>query len=989
VLAGVAVWHLALAQTADFSGQLVTRVEFPGEQPLDQRDLAAAQPIKPGDKFSAESVAAAIDSLFATGRFEDIRVEAEPEDGGIAIRFVTKAQWFIGHVGAEGKIKSPPNRGQIINATRLDLAAPFDETLVPEAERRVRRLLERNGLYEGTVKAELARDPEVQQISLTFRVRSGKRARYDTPVIQGDPKLSASTIERATGWKRFLIGGYKEVTDRRTRDSVRGVLRKYQKHDRLMAQVEIRKLDYEKDMRRVRATLYVNAGPKVKVRALEPKVSKGKLRKYVPIYEEQRVDRDLLVEGARNLRDYFQTKGYYDTDIDFRQAPEKNDEVDIDYLISRGQRYKLVDVNIEGNKYFDRETIRERMFLEPAGFIRFRHGRYSEAMRKKDTENIGDLYRSNGFHDVKVTSTISRDYKGKAGDIGIAFQVDEGPQWFVAKLELNGVSKLSREELLGTLSSGAGQPYSEVNVAADRNAILTAYYSHGFPDATFEWSSSPSDQANRVDLRYVIKEGRQEFIRDVLVSGLRQSRMSMIDSRIKINEGDPLSPLAVTDSQKELYNTGVLAKVNAAVQNPEGQSSYKHVLYDIDEADRYNLNFGIGAVFGRLGGTTQDLTAPGGSTGFSPRVSMDLTRLNLWGVGHYASIRGRYSTLDERASFDYTMPRFQDVQGRTLTFTALWEQTRDVLTFSSRREEFSIQASQQFTKALTAGVQYTWRYVTTSDVVIPTLLIPQLLQPVRIGIISANIVHDRRNDPAETTRGIFTTAQLGVASGYLGSERSFVRALIKNSTYYPITRNTVLARETTFGVILPFSVPAGLPTQAEIPLPERFFGGGNSTLRAFPENQAGPRDIGVTAGGVVVSPPTGFPIGGNALLMNMTEYRFPLIGDNIRGVLFHDMGNTYTDIGSVSFRVSQRNLQDFNYMVHAVGFGVRYRTPIGPLRVDLAYSINPPSFLGFKGTTQELLQCNPNSTGPLPSVCTPVQQRISHFQFFFSIGQTF
>jgi outer membrane protein insertion porin family len=121
----------------------------------------------------------------------------------------------------------------------------------------------------------------------------------------------------------------------------------------------------------------------------------------------------------------------------------------------------------------------------------------------------------------------------------------------------------------------------------------------------------------------------------------------------------------------------------------------------------------------------------------------------------------------------------------------------------------------------------------------------------------------------------------------------------------------------------------------------------------------------------------------------MTEVRFPLIGDNIKGVLFHDMGNIYTDVGSISFRASQRNLQDFNYMVHAAGIGIRYRTPIGPVRVDLAYSINPPSFLGFKGTTLDLLQCNPSSTGPLPSVCTPVQQTISHFQFFFSIGQTF
>jgi len=92
----------------------------------------------------------------------------------------------------------------------------------------------------------------------------------------------------------------------------------------------------------------------------------------------------------------------------------------------------------------------------------------------------------------------------------------------------------------------------------------------------------------------------------------------------------------------------------------------------------------------------------------------------------------------------------------------------------------------------------------------------------------------------------------------------------------------------------------------------------------------------------------------------------------------------------MSLRFHQKNLQDFDYAAHAVGFGIRYKTPIGPIRGDLAYSINPPSFVGFKGTPVQLLQCNPNvPVSTLPSFCQGVPQSISHFQFFFSIGQTF
>jgi outer membrane protein assembly factor BamA len=174
----------------------------------------------------------------------------------------------------------------------------------------------------------------------------------------------------------------------------------------------------------------------------------------------------------------------------------------------------------------------------------------------------------------------------------------------------------------------------------------------------------------------------------------------------------------------------------------------------------------------------------------------------------------------------------------------------------------------------------------------------------------------------------------------------------------------VVARQLSFGVI-------GQISDGEVPLPERFFAGGAVSHRGFPDNQAGPRDL-----------LTGFPIGGKALLINNTELRFPLLGDNVGGVFFHDAGNVYSDVGSISFRFSQRDVQDFNYMVQAVGFGVRYRTPIGPVRLDLAYSMNSPRFMGLKGTTEQLL--DPNLTG-----VQFVEQRISRFQFHFSLGHLF
>jgi outer membrane protein assembly factor BamA len=178
----------------------------------------------------------------------------------------------------------------------------------------------------------------------------------------------------------------------------------------------------------------------------------------------------------------------------------------------------------------------------------------------------------------------------------------------------------------------------------------------------------------------------------------------------------------------------------------------------------------------------------------------------------------------------------------------------------------------------------------------------------------------------------------------------------------------VIASNTQLGWIKPYATTAGVDPFVYVPIAEHFFGGGSTSHRGFPDNQAGPRD-----------PKTGFPLGGDALFFHSTELRFPFLGENMNAVLFHDMGNVYTDLGSISFRVHQRDIKDFNYMVHAAGFGIRYRTPVGPVRVDLAYSINPPAFYGLKGTYQQLIL----------GTATPQLQSISHFQFFISIGQAF
>ena len=972
-----------------FEGKKIVAIRYePAVQPLAPQDLKRVALLRPGEPFEASDVAEAIRRMFATGRYADIQVDAEPEESGVAVVFRTTEAQFFGHVEATGTISVPPSAALIVNEAQLPLGGAFDPELLAAAQKNIQKLFANNGLYDADVHLETF-DEENQQVGVRIIVDSGPRARYEMPTIRGDPKLSDQTIVRATGWRVRFIGRWRKVTQALTSEGVEGIVKKYQKEDRLMATTDLAALDYDPETLRVKATLNLNAGPKVRISTPQGGVSKSRLRRFVPIYQEGTVDPDLLVQGERNLRDYFQSKGYPDVDVTFRQLPPNQDEQTIEYFITRGPRRKLVRIFIRGNSYFDRGTIRERMYLEPASFFE-RWGRYSDSFRRRDEESISDLYKGSGFRDVRVTSRVETNYGGKASQIAVVFSIEEGPQWRIANFSVTGLEQVRGKALTGILAAGPGQPYSEAAIAADRTLILTSSASHGFRHATFQFSTKQVS-SHELDLAYEVVEGPQEFVRDVLITGLRSTKPALVKKQITVNRGDPLSVPADREIQRSLYNLGIFAEIDTAIQNSDGDETYKYVLFDFTEAHKYTLNVGVGAEIAHFGPTTDVISEPVGHNGFSPRLSVNINRLNVGGVGHTLALQTLLSNLEQRVALSFIVPRLLDDPSRSLTYSFLYDTTRDIRTFSSHREEASVQLAQKFTRRTVGLFRFAYRRVSTSDLVIPALLVPQFLQPVRLGIISANIVQDRRDSPIDPHSGMYNAIDVGVASEALGSQRSFTKFLVRNATYTRIGKNLVFARQIVFGGIIPYNIPPGVTPDTAVPLPERFFGGGDISLRAFPENQAGPRDTGApVAPGAMPSQPTGFPLGGDAVLISNMELRFPLFGQNVSGVLFHDAGNIYRSLNDISVRYHQKNPEDFNYMVHAVGLGIRFKTPVGPLRVDLAYGLNPPKFYGFSGTLQQLLACNPNlPPSELPPQCQPKLQSISHFQYFFSIGQTF
>lgn len=949
-------------------GRRIERIQFdPKEQPLPAEELAKILPLQPGAPLRAADVREAIQKLYATGRYSDISIAGvvdERDNGGVIVTISTRLTYFVSGVTFDG-IAEPPTKGQLLTAAKLELGTEFSESDVTEATKNILERLRANGLYQAQVSYRVEHFPETEEVVVHFKINSGDRARFDGVNLAGDFNKPPANIIDETHWRRSFafirLPGWRQMTEPLVSSGVNRVLSHLQRGDHLEATVELKDLAYHNESNTVTPALLIDSGPILQVLTTGAKVSRGKLRQLVPVFEERTVDRSLLVEGRRNLVEYFQSLGFFDAAVDFDQGPMESGREVIDYSIMLNGRHILSHVDIAGNEYFDASTLRERLEMQPARWPQSRYGHYSQRILDQDLASIRNLYRSNGFRDVDVAAKIDDDYKGIHGHLLVTLQVKEGPQWFVNKLIINGAPESDLPYLHSVLQSTAGEPFSEANVAEDRDSILSYYFNNGYPDATFEWSQAPAS-AYRVDLTYIITTGRREYVRSVIVRGLNTTRESLVDSRISLHPGDPISQSQLALSQQRLYDLGIFSRVQTAIQNPDGEEDSKYVLFDVDEANRYSFNGGIGAQLGRIGAGVTTFDEPAGTTGFVPRISLGMSRLNLFGEGRTLSLQTRFSTIEQRALLSYTSPQWLGNENLTLTISGLFDNSRDIRTFAERRWETAAQLAQRLTRANSVQYRLTFRRVTLSDVVISPELIPQLSQPERVGIFSTTFIQDRRDDPINSHRGIYNTIDVGIALRQLGSQTEFTRLLMRNSTYHPIGRDIVLARTVQFGWIQRLS---GLP---EIPLAERFFAGGATSNRAFPDNQAGPRDL-----------ETGFPLGGDALLMHSTELRFPLIGDNVGGVLFHDMGNVYSDVQDISFRFRQQNIQDFDYMVQSVGFGIRYRTPIGPIRVDFSFSPDSPRFYGFQGTFDQLLA----GTG------TKTNQRINIFQFHFSLGQTF
>ena len=989
---------------APYLGLAIDEIEFPGVEPEEAAALVAATSLKIGEPLTRDGLHDAMQALFATGRFSDIQAEASrTETAGVRLRFLTAANFFVGIVTVEG-VSTNPTPNQLASASRLQLGELYTSEKLARAMSGIQRVLEENGFHRSKVTIAEQRDGQQHQISLTFHVMPGPRAVLGEVRVEGDANYSTGEIEEIAK----LHPGDPVISSRTTR-ALQRIRARYQKQNRLLAQVSLADRVYHPERNTVDYVFEIERGPVVEIASEGYKLSRRTLRRLVPIYEEGAVDEDLMNEGRRNIQNQMQALGYFEATVAVKQSSaEDGKNLRVVYAIDPGERHKLAAIRIQGNRYFPEDLIRARMQEQTATRL-LGHGRYSEALLDEDVSSIRAMYRASGFRQSEVDGKLITKYQSDPSLLAIAISIKEGPQTRVAWVRIEGSYTLPQEQL-PELSTAEGQGFDESSLADDRDTILEKYFDNGFPNATVDvaYVDAPAGANGlpRVGVTFTIHEGEQFFVNQVFLDGLHYTRPGVARRELRVHSNEPLSQQDVLESQRRLYDLGLFSEVDTAIQNPDGTESRKNVLVTTREAKRYTFDYGIGFEF-QTGQPAVGTNQPLGKTGVSPRALFGVNRINFGGREQTLTLKSNVSRLQQRGLINYDIPKLFNREDLHLSLTALYDNTVDVSTFTSERLEVSLrnllvlyrQADRDLT---TFSYGFSYRRVKASNIEVSSNLIPLLSTPTRVGIPNFFYVRNRRDNDLETTHGSYTSVEGGVASSYFGSKADFSRVLAKNSTYYSFGRSGtagrrfVFARSTSVGVENPLGNtvlldPAeSLPTGRElIPLPERFFSGGGNSHRGFGLNQAGPRD-----------PFTGFPVGGSAVFLNNLELRFPnvtvpYLEDNVGFTLFHDMGNVFArpqemlpSLGrwhqpdpDLCLQESTHLQCNYNYVSHAVGLGVRYQTPIGPLRFDFGYNLNPPVFPSY--TNIVINSVNGTETGQFGA------QRAGHFNFSFSVGQSF
>jgi outer membrane protein insertion porin family len=954
--------HARCQQTSDqgaYEGQRVASVEIVANPKISVESLRPLVQQRAGEPYVSSKVDDTISALQATRRFNKVEASVKPDPGGLQVIFIVEPALYLGIFDFPGATKRF-SYTRLLQVVDIPNRTQFKQNLVSMAEDNLHQFFVSEGYFQAHVQEQVQVDEGQMLANVVFAIDLGNRAKLGNLDIRGPEPGEVESLRRSTRslWATATGAALKPgklYTPKRIDSGLKRMKRTLAKQNHLASKISLDHPDYHEDINRADLVIDARPGPIVKVHIKGAKLSafpflrERQMKKLIPIFSEATVDPDLVEEGRRNLVDFFQSKGYFDAKVT-ADLQDNDSHVDLAYTVDRGSRHRVASVTFRGNQHFGKDELVPQVGVKARRPLPLSRGKFSDKLLRRSVTSITAFYKNQGYEDVKVDA----DVVDREPNVYVTFRIGEGAQTLVETLRIEGNTNIAPS----TLSPKEGlrlrphQPFSPKALADDRSHIMAVYLDRGFLNADFEAKVTRlPDNPHSVDVIYTITERQQVQVDEVVLLGNKKTRASLIKKIANISPAAPLSQRALLAGESGLHDLGVFEWASVDIRRPITDQTKEDVLIKLHEAGRNEISYGFGLQVARRGGNIPSgtIALPGlppitsGAADFtadektfvSPRGSITFTRYNLRGLAESASASILVSRLDQRALATYSQPHFRASSWSSL-FSASIERTTENPTFEARLAEGSWQLEKPLNKDKTRRIQLRYRFGQTllSDLLIPGLVLPQD-ERVRLSTLSATWIRDTRDKPLDASRGFYQTLDLGITAKALGASANFARFLGQSSYYKPFGP-TVWANRITLGLAKAFG-------NSDVPTSESFFSGGETTLRGFPINGAGPQRT-VPACSNPVDPSTCVnllvPTGGRQLFIFNSELRFPLrIKEGLGAAVFYDGGNVYSAINISHF------LQDYT---NTIGVGLRYKTPVGPIRFDIGRNLNPVT--GLKAT---------------------------------------
>jgi len=859
--------------------------EKPVADPHDE--LMRALPLRVGDPLRLVDVRRAILALYEAGLASDVIVEAEEMPPGIRLRFRITPQPRIGRVSFQGADPELQSR-LLLRLGELTPGARFTEALLARAAEEIVDFYHGLGFFDCEVTPDVTLADEGRTAHVLFRIAPGPPARLAEVRITGEVKLDRhellAHLESKPGAPFDAL---------RLQNDVQRIRELHLRRGYLAPRISPPRLERVEGENAVAVEITVDSGPLVEVAVEGLSLSADQRRQLLPILRQGGLDDATLEEGRLNLLDHVQRQGYFFAEVKVTRT-EAEGRVLLRYEVQRGRRYALRTIRLEGTSAITIEALRPRLGSILGG--RWGRGLTSRQLMQRDQQAIVEALREQGYARARVTAarlavSLTRE------DLIIVYVVDEGPRLKLAGVTVEGARVFSPEELVRISGLRIGTPFVEARVREAVARLAEAYADRGYAEATIT-PLTREDSAHQVTVTFRIQEGQPLRIGSILIRGNRTTRDRAILRYVSFRPGEWLRPAELARSEERLYGTGAFRHVAITAEPADAASespTVRNVRIEVDEAPRYQMTYGFGF-------RTDD----------GPRGLFELSNANFLGQLRTAAFRLRASRREQTGQLSFTDPKLFGTDLSSLA-SVLFQRQEEVA-FDASRLSVLAQVEKPIGPRSTLLVRYTF-----SNVIISNVTEPEQLRredtTVQLGRLSVSFVRDSRDNPFDPTHGTFTTVDVSLVSRFLGGSENFIRFFGEHQRMYRLTHSgdVVFASNVRLGVARPYG------RSTTIPISERFFAGGSTTLRGFGFEQAGPRAPDPDRPGQTR------PLGGNALVIANAELRFSLLRRlHLGGAIFYDGGNVFA-------RLSDMSLRD---LTHTLGIGLRIKTPLGPLRVD-------------------------------------------------------